>query len=345
MKCPSCNAEIGSSKFCEYCGSQITVEMQKEQEQLNKEGCPKCGSTNIEIKRENQGEVRGKNSKKVLHQTVGFCKDCGYTWYPNGKEKPRKTWAWVLGWIFIFPLPLTLILMKKKDMKPALKYGIIAAAWILYFIIAIASKSSKTDEPVVPEQTTVTIEAETEEAEESEEKTELPSIKESKENPIISKVDEIKDNVSSEYRNALKSAESYSKTMHMSKQAIYDQLTSEYGGQFPDEAAKYAVDNLNVDFKENALKSAESYSKTMHMSKQGIYDQLTSEYGGKFTADEAKYAVDNLNVDFKENALKSAQSYSETMHMSKQGIYDQLISEYGGKFTADEAQYAIDHLE
>ena len=146
MKCPGCGAEIGTSKFCEFCGSQITLEMQKEQEQLNKEGCPKCGSTNIQIKRENQGEVRSKNSKTVLHQTVAVCKDCGYTWYPNGKEKPRKTWLWVLGWIFIFPLPLTLILLKKKDMKPALKYGIIAAAWIIYLLIGISGNADKNNE-------------------------------------------------------------------------------------------------------------------------------------------------------------------------------------------------------
>lgn len=37
------------------------------------------------------------------------------------------------------------------------------------------------------------------------------------------------DNVPGEYRNALKKAKSYSDLMNMSKQAIYDQLTSEYG--------------------------------------------------------------------------------------------------------------------
>ncbi len=48
MKCANCGAEIpNTSNFCEYCGSQISVEMKKEQEQLKKEGCPKCGSSNI----------------------------------------------------------------------------------------------------------------------------------------------------------------------------------------------------------------------------------------------------------------------------------------------------------
>ena len=147
------------------------------------------------------------------------------------------------------------------------------------------------------------------------------------------------------YTNALKKAESYSETLHMSKRGIYDQLTSEYGEKFTAEEAQYAVDNLKADYKANALKKAESYSETLHMSKRSIYDQLTSEYGEKFTAEEAQYAVDNLKADYKANALKKAESYSETLNMSKRSIYDQLISEYGEKFTAEEAQYAIDHLK
>ena len=156
MKCPSCGAEIGTSKFCQYCGTQISMEMQKEQEQLNKVGCPKCGSTNIQFKRENQGEIRGKNSKQVVHRTVGFCKDCGATWYPNSAAndfpRQRKTWLWVLGWIFIFPVPLTILMLRNKNMKPVLKYGIIAVAWILYLLIAFGSNNSKRDEPKTEQQ-------------------------------------------------------------------------------------------------------------------------------------------------------------------------------------------------
>lgn len=47
-----------------------------------------------------------------------------------------------------------------------------------------------------------------------------------------------------EYKNALKKGETYANMMHMSKQAIYDQLTSEYGENFPADAAQYAIDNL-----------------------------------------------------------------------------------------------------
>lgn len=98
-----------------------------------------------------------------------------------------------------------------------------------------------------------------------------------------------------EYTNALRKAETYSKTMHMSKQGIYDQLTSEYGEKFPADAAQFAIDNMNADWNANALAKAKTYQTTMSMSKSAIYDQLISEYGEKFTKEEAQYAIDHLD--------------------------------------------------
>ena len=82
--------------------------------------------------------------------------------------------------------------------------------------------------------------------------------------------------------------------MHMSKQGIYDQLTSTYGEKFTADEAQYAVDNMVADWNANALNKAKVYQDTMAMSKSAIYDQLTSAYGEKFTADEAQYAIDHL---------------------------------------------------
>ncbi|MBE1553647.1 Ltp family lipoprotein [Sporosarcina limicola] len=102
------------------------------------------------------------------------------------------------------------------------------------------------------------------------------------------------ESVPREHKSALKKAETYAKTMHMSKAGIYEQLTSEYGENFPPEAAQYAIDNFVFDWKENALKKAQTYAETMSMSDSAIYDQLISEYGEKFTPKEAQYAIDNL---------------------------------------------------
>ena len=96
-----------------------------------------------------------------------------------------------------------------------------------------------------------------------------------------------------EEKNALKKAESYSKTMHMSKQGIYNQLTSSVEG-FTKEAAQYAIDNIDADWNANALAKAKSYQQTMSMSKQGVYNQLTSTVEG-FTKEQAQYAIDHLD--------------------------------------------------
>lgn len=101
--------------------------------------------------------------------------------------------------------------------------------------------------------------------------------------------------VPKEYTNALKKAKSYSDNMYMSKAAIHDQLTSEYGEGFSEEAADYAMENLVADYKANALHKAKSYQDNMAMSTSAIYDQLVSEYGEQFTEEEAQYAIDNLD--------------------------------------------------
>ena len=99
--------------------------------------------------------------------------------------------------------------------------------------------------------------------------------------------------VPSEYKSALKKAKIYSDTSYMSKAALYRQLTSEFGEKFTSEAAQYAIDNVEADWKENALKKAKLYQDVAMMSSSDIYDQLISE-AERYTPEEAQYAIDNL---------------------------------------------------
>ncbi|MBF2170613.1 Ltp family lipoprotein [Staphylococcus epidermidis] len=94
---------------------------------------------------------------------------------------------------------------------------------------------------------------------------------------------------------ALETAKSYSDDLNMSKEKIYDILTSEVGEKFSKEDAKFAIDHLNADYNKNALETAKSYAKDMHMSNDAIYDILKSPDGEKFTEFEAKYAIDHLD--------------------------------------------------
>lgn len=95
-----------------------------------------------------------------------------------------------------------------------------------------------------------------------------------------------------EEKNALKKAEAYSNSLHMSKQGIYNQLTSSVEG-FTKEAAQYAIDNVEADWNKNALEKAKSYQTSLSMSSKAIYNQLISSVEG-FTKSEAQYAIDHL---------------------------------------------------
>lgn len=156
MKCESCGAEITSGKVCPFCDSHISYNMLREQEQLNKQGCPKCSSTNTQFKRENQGEIRGKQSKMIIHRTVGFCKDCGFTWYPQEEnvvpnknivhKKNNMVW-WVLGWIFFFPAPIMVLIWRKKntwDIK--VKIAVTVIFWLFIFIFGLVNNAEGANE-------------------------------------------------------------------------------------------------------------------------------------------------------------------------------------------------------
>lgn len=98
-----------------------------------------------------------------------------------------------------------------------------------------------------------------------------------------------------EYQNALTSAEMYQETLPMSEEGLREQLTSPNGDNYPEEAVKYALENIDTDYKEAALANAEIYQEEMPMSDSELFEQLTSDYGEKFTDEQAQYAIDNLD--------------------------------------------------
>ncbi|MBP3891850.1 MAG: hypothetical protein J6D29_06735 [Solobacterium sp.] len=151
--------------------------------------CPNCGSENIQFKREKQGEVKGKKGQRVIYHTVALCKDCGNTWYVSeeGLETPKKrTWLWVLGWLFCFPIPLTILLLRNNSMKKTLKYIIIAVAWLLYLLIGFTGSSSESKTPATSTtQSNTTIETETAEPSSTEEVIESDNLAERYKSEIV----------------------------------------------------------------------------------------------------------------------------------------------------------------
>ncbi len=137
-KCPNCGAEMKvdleqKKAVCAFCGASLIVDDE---------------SQNLLI---NNGEEFGYQFEKGRQRAQGESSD-NYTPVSNAPApQKRKTWLWVLGWVFIFPLPLTLIFLKKPNMNNKTKYGIIAASWAVYILLAIIGAASGSTNNKAPE--------------------------------------------------------------------------------------------------------------------------------------------------------------------------------------------------
>ena len=122
--CPKCGANLHidvdrKQAFCEYCGAQILVDDEVLHLQIDN-----AESAGYAFEK---GRQRAKNEVQATRT---------YTYQPAPKKKRKIVW-WVLGWFFIFPIPLTIIIARNKKLKTGIKVVIIIAAWLVYLLIGI----------------------------------------------------------------------------------------------------------------------------------------------------------------------------------------------------------------
>lgn len=130
LTCPGCGARLEvdmdrKMAFCSYCGAALPVDDEIQKVQLD--GAEKAGYEFEKGRQRAQAEAAQASCQQA----------------PQEPPKRRKTWLWVLGWICIFPVPLTIIMLNKEDMSKKARYGIIAAGWIFYLLIGLGGGGSK----------------------------------------------------------------------------------------------------------------------------------------------------------------------------------------------------------
>ena len=145
-----------------------------------------------------------------------------------------------------------------------------------------------------------------------------------------------------DYKNSNKSTDAYVKALflsensHLSKQKIEQDLTRWYS----ENSSQYALNKLNVDWKEQALLKAKYYQE-FHYSKEKLVWQLINVE--RFTQEEADYAIEHGNFDWKEEAVKQAESFARGGKITKEKLLEKLV--VYRKFTQEEAEYAIEHAK
>lgn len=118
----------------------------------------------------------------------------------------------------------------------------------------------------------------------------LPAEGDAAETVGAEEAEEAEEAVSGEAADALQAAEEYLAAQPLSKSNLYNQLRDEEG--FSADAASYAVDNVEADWKDLALQVAQQ------MKEDGTKDEdlLTAltEDPEHFTRAQAEFAIDNL---------------------------------------------------
>lgn len=122
-------------KICKNCNSKI------EDDALV---CPYCGC----VTKKGSKKQSAQQDSQIITSETG-----------NGETpKKRKTWLWVLGWIFVFPVPLSILMLRSQKMNKAVKIVIIAVAWIVYlgliFTVGRSGDSVKMTDTSITQKTT-----------------------------------------------------------------------------------------------------------------------------------------------------------------------------------------------
>lgn len=125
MTCPHCGGALkinpdNRTCVCNYCGARLILD--NETLHLQFDNAYESGYQFEKGRQRAQAEAYRQYTAPQPSYSA-----------PRGKKAP--TWLWVLGWIFIFPIPLTILMLRNKNMDNKVKYGIIAAAWIAYLCI------------------------------------------------------------------------------------------------------------------------------------------------------------------------------------------------------------------
>ena len=131
--CPKCGANLRvdadmQSAFCEYCGAELLIDDEVQHLQIDNE--------------ESAGYAFEKGWQRAQQEAQMPMEYSA----PLAPKKNKKMVWWVLGWIFIFPIPLTILIARNQKLKTGAKIGIIVAAWIVYLMIGIVGNVTKGNE-------------------------------------------------------------------------------------------------------------------------------------------------------------------------------------------------------
>lgn len=129
LTCPHCGAPLevpdGAKRVtCQYCDCTAAIEAPLSEEE--------------KAYQHEMGRMRARAEygEPVVSQTTER------TEYVYVEKKKRHTFWWVMGWIFIFPIPATILIVRSKKMPWWAKALFILLVWGIYLAIGLSGGTS-----------------------------------------------------------------------------------------------------------------------------------------------------------------------------------------------------------
>lgn len=99
-------------KVCKYCGTEYFSA-----------ACPTCGFIP-----NNQNRYSNPPTNNVVY-------------YREPAKNKSKMWLWVLGWLFMFPIPLSILIYRSKNLSKNVRIAIIVGVWAFFYLsVSLAIK-------------------------------------------------------------------------------------------------------------------------------------------------------------------------------------------------------------
>jgi len=132
LTCPHCGAPLvvpdGARRaVCEYCDCMVAID------------APMSAEEKAYQYEKGRMRARAEYGEPVVPKQAQ--RQSQYTYI---EKKKRHTFWWVMGWVFIFPIPATILIVRSKKMPWWAKALLILLVWGIYLAIGMSGSASAT---------------------------------------------------------------------------------------------------------------------------------------------------------------------------------------------------------
>lgn len=144
LNCPNCNLamhvdENRKEVRCPYCGTTFAVD--DEVKHIHYDNAEQAG---YEFEK---GRLRAQAEQRATFAGMAAAP------YSTKQKRQNRT-LWVLGWIFFFPAPLTIVIVRSKKINKTAKIVILSILWAVLLGLGIYLNATEPKSSTAPPSTT-----------------------------------------------------------------------------------------------------------------------------------------------------------------------------------------------